>query len=103
MGFKHMVAHNRPSTALAVVADNTAPTRADQISQRVKRLQEEARSLAREHVNALTKALIQVEQLSVEIAGGGEAYPAGVRDIARRLAEDTAARSQTIAAINSRV
>lgn len=98
-----MIAQDRPNTALAVVSDNTATVRANQISERVKRLQEEARGLAREHVHALTRALIQVEQLSVEIAGGGEAYPAGVRDIARRLAEDSAQRSQTIAAINSRV
>lgn len=97
-----MVATIRTQPALQVVT-NAAPARADQISQRVKLLQQEARSLAREHVNALTKALLQVEQLSVEIAAGGEAYPAGVRDIARRLADDISVRSQTIAAINSRV
>ena len=98
-----MVATVRTQTALAVVSDIARPARSDQISARVRRLQEEARGLAREHVNALTAALLQVEQLSVEIASGGEAYPAGVRDIARRLAEDTAVRSQTIAAINARV
>mgnify|MGYP000020476011 CR=1 FL=1 len=97
-----MVATVRPQTALAVVSDIARPARAEQISARVKRLQEEARGLAREHVNALTAALLQVEQLSVEIASGGEAYPAGVRDLARRLAEDSAVRSQTIAAINAR-
>lgn len=98
-----MVATVRTQTALAVVSDIARPARAEQISARVKRLQEEARGLAREHVNALTAALLQVEQLSVEIASGGEAYPAGVRDLARRLAEDSAVRSQTIAAINARV
>lgn len=97
-----MVATVRPQTSLAVVSDIARPARAEQISARVKRLQEEARGLAREHVNALTAALLQVEQLSVEIASGGEAYPAGVRDLARRLAEDSAVRSQTIAAINAR-
>ncbi len=98
-----MIANARPQTALAVVSDIARPARTDQISDRVRRLQEEARGLAREHVNALTAALLQVEQLSVEIAGGGEVYPAGVRDLARRLAEDSAVRSQTIAAINARV
>ena len=86
MGIENMVATVRPQTALAVVSDIARPARAEQISARVKRLQEEARGLAREHVNALTAALLQVEQLFCEIATGGEAYPAGVRDLARRLA-----------------
>ena len=37
-----------------------------------------------------------------EIANGGEAYPAGVRDLARRFAEDTEARVQTLATIAGR-
>ncbi|MFN3513588.1 MAG: hypothetical protein ACK41C_11110 [Phenylobacterium sp.] len=92
------------TTALAVVAEHgRAPAaRPDQISERVRRLQAEARRLAHEHVGALTAALMQVEQLSIDIAAGGEAYPAGVRDLARRLAEECAVKSQTIAAINSR-
>ena len=39
---------------------------------------------------------------STEIADGGEAYPAGVRDLARRFAEDTEARVQTLATIAGR-
>lgn len=75
---------------------------AEPVSAKVRRLQAEARGLAREHVNALTAALLQVEQLSVEIAGGGDAYPPGVRDLCRRIAEDAIARGQTLAAINAR-
>lgn len=74
----------------------------DTVSARVRRLQAEARGLAREHVNELTRALLQIETLAAEIAAGGEAYPAGIRDLARRLAEDMAVKSQTIAAINAR-
>lgn len=85
----------RPS--LAVVRAQAEP-----VAARVRRLQEEARGHAREHVTALVTALLQVEQLSVEIASGGDAYPAGIRDIARILAEDMARRSLTIAAIHGR-
>ena len=93
--------------ALSVVADNTsngldALAQAAGVSARVRQLQQEARMLAREHVKALEHALFQVEQLSAEIADGGEAYPAGVRDIARRLAEDCGVKVQAIEAIASR-
>ena len=33
---------------------------------------------------------------------GGEAYPAGVRDIARRLAEDVGAKAQTLELLSGR-
>lgn len=91
------------SPTLAVVADNAArDARAESISERVRRLQTEARSLAREHIMALQTALVTVERLSGEIAEGGEAYPPGVRDIARRLMEDCEARVQTLEAITKR-
>lgn len=77
-------------------------TRPEHVAARVKRLQAEARGLAREHVNTLTEALLQVETLAIEIASGGDAYPVGIRDLCRRMAEDCAVRSQTIAAINAR-
>jgi hypothetical protein len=79
-------------------ADSSGHTLAD----RVQRLQVEAKGLAREHVAALRDALADVERLAAEIAAGGEAYPAGVRDIARRLAEDSAARARTIATLAGR-
>ena len=71
------------SPSLSVVSDNldTLP-RSEALSARVRRLQAEA--------------------LSAEIAEGGEAYPAGIRDIARRLAEEVEAKVATIEAINSR-
>ena len=51
---------------------------------------------------ALQTALVTVERLAGEIAEGGEAYPPGVRDIARRLIEDCEARVQTLEAITKR-
>jgi hypothetical protein len=87
-------------TLRAIQGDKT--TRPEHVSARVKSLQAETRRLAREHVNALTDALQTVEQLAHEIATGGEAYAVGVRDLARRLAEDCATRAQTIQAIQGR-
>ena len=92
------------SPSLRVVATNGAPTvtKNESVSERVKRLQEEAKQLARDHIKALTAAIEQVELMSAEVAEGGDAYPPGVRDVARRLVEDMGARAQTLEAIVAR-
>ena len=61
-----------------------------------RHLQAEARLLAREQIEALENALLQIERLSCEIADGGEAYPVGVREVAGRLAEDCKSHGATI-------
>lgn len=96
------------SPSLSVVADNDlkAPRaetgRVETVAERVRRLQAEARQLAKDHVGALIAAMSEVEKMAVDIAEGGEAYPAGVRDLARRFAEDAEARVQTLGALTSR-
>ncbi len=93
------------SPSLSVVADNAVQTtapKAETVAQRVKRLQAEAKQLAKDHVRSLNQALVDVEQLAAEIAQGGDAYPPGVRDLARRLVEDCEARVQTLEAIVAR-
>ena len=84
----------------AAVADAAPQT--ESIADRVKRLQAEARGLAREHIAALKTALGEVERLAAEVAGGGELYPAGVRELARRLTEECEAKAQTIAMLSQR-
>jgi hypothetical protein len=96
------------SPSLSVVADNdlkasrTEPLRAETVAERVRRLQAEAKQLAKDHVRALTAAMTEVEHMAAEIAEGGDAYPPGVRDLARRFVEDCEARVQTLEAIASR-
>ena len=91
------------AAALSVVSDNPTPeTAPESISERVRRLQEEAKGLAREHIRALETALDQVTRLSREIAAGGEAYHVGVRELSARIAEDTEAQRQTIEALMGR-
>jgi hypothetical protein len=95
----------RMSPSLSVVSDNdlkTAAPMTETVAQRVRRLQLEAKTLAKDHVRALNQALADVELLAAEIADGGDAYPPGVRDLARRLAEDCTSRGQTLEAIVSR-
>ena len=72
------------------------------ISQRVQRLQAEAKSLAAEHVVTLLMNMNQVQHLAYDIANGGDAYPAGIRDIARRLVEDMDQKAMTVQAIAGR-
>ena len=96
------------SPSLSVVAHNAFQTpaipaaRPDTVAQRVRRLQAEARMLAKDHVHALAAAIAQAEQLASEIAEGGDAYPPGVRDLARRFAEEAEGRIQTLEAIIAR-
>lgn len=71
-------------------------------SDRVKRLQMEARALAVEQVEALEKVLMQASAMAEEIAQGGDAYPVGARELAGRLASDLPAKAQTLKAIVGR-
>ncbi|MET0293875.1 MAG: hypothetical protein ABW042_02575 [Phenylobacterium sp.] len=83
------------------MADNIAalPKTEGGVADRIRRLQDEAKGLAKEHVLALQAALLEVERLAHDVADGGEAYPVGIREIARRLTEETEARVQAMEVI----
>ena len=98
------------SPSLAVVASNpgvtsnpgldTAP--AETIAQHVRRLQSEARALAVKHIQALEAAIDEMGRLASEVAGGGEAYPVGARELARQMLGDYEARRRALDAIVAR-
>lgn len=94
------------SAPLRVITANAVPVLRQDVSasigQRVRELQAEAQHLANEHVKALMASLAQTQALADEIANGGESYPPGVRDIARRLAEDSDSRARTLEMIAAR-
>jgi hypothetical protein len=69
---------------------------------RMRRLQHEAKSLAREHIELLAAKLSEVSLLSGEIAEGGEIYPVGVRELSRRLTEEANMTALTLTAIIDR-
>ena len=71
-------------------------------SDRVRRLQLEARALAVEQVEALEKVLLEAAKLAREIADGGDAYPVGARELASRLHADLPAKAETLKAIVGR-
>ncbi len=66
---------------------------------KIRRLQVEAQGLAREQVERLSAAMAALAAQAEEIAEGGEAYPVGAREIARRLMDEVGPRSQTLQAI----
>lgn len=78
------------------------PAKDETVGQRVQRLQTEARALAHDHSRSLAQALDDIEQLAAAIAGGGDAYLPGVRELARRVADDAASKGQTLDAILGR-
>ncbi len=71
-------------------------------AQRVKRLQAEARMLAREEVERLDRGMMDLAVLAAEIASGGEAYPAGLREMASRIAADLPQKAQGLRTLVSR-
>jgi hypothetical protein len=79
------------------------PDHPESPADRIRRLQTEARSLAREHVEMLVRALSDVSRLADEIADGGEAYPVGARELSRRLTEDCGMQAMTLSAILDRL
>ncbi|HXA40060.1 MAG TPA: hypothetical protein VNW53_13760 [Phenylobacterium sp.] len=96
------------SPSLSVVADNDLKAvrpetvRAETVAEHVRRLQAEARQLAKDHIGALIAAMSDAEKIAAEISEGGEAYPAGIRDLARRFVDDCEARVQTLEALTAR-
>lgn len=78
------------------------PALSEPIADRIRRLQNEARTMASDHVDQLRCALVNVSILAGEIAEGGEAYPVGAREMARRLVEEASHQANTLGAITDR-
>jgi hypothetical protein len=94
------------SPSLAVVSMNPAPeadnAAAEPLTARIRRLQEEARNMAREHISMLEVSLAECGRLAAEVAEGGDAYPVGVREMARQLVADCESRMLGLQAIVQR-
>ena len=62
----------------------------------------EARLLAREEVEALERKLNECVVQARAIVEGGDAYPAGVRELCERMTSELEGRAQTLNAIAGR-
>ncbi len=74
-----------------------APT--ETAAQRIKRLQAEAQALAREEVAGFERRIAELAAVARQISEGGDAYPVGAREVARRLAEDLPRQGGVIEAL----
>jgi hypothetical protein len=94
------------SASLAIVANNHAPEvegpSEEPLTTRIRRLQAEAKSMAREHISQLEASLADVARLANEIADGGDAYPVGAREMARQMVADCESRLLGLEAIMHR-
>ncbi len=75
----------------------------DTVADRVKRLQEEAKLLAREEIQAFENQIIATAQMADTIAKGGDAYPVGVRAMAEQMSEELPMRVQSLKALMERL
>lgn len=96
------MAQENGTTPLTLAPRRLAEKPALPIPTRVQALQAQARALATEHVQAVIAEMKALEVSAGEIADGGEAYPAGIRDLCRRLAVDLEGAAQTITALAGR-
>jgi hypothetical protein len=88
-----------PASHLVVLPPPTEP---ESPADGIRRLQAEAKALARQHIETLAVALSEVSRVTAEIAEGGDFYPVGARELSRRLAEDCGKHALTLAAIAER-
>lgn len=105
-GDKVMTLPTQVAHKTALVEDTVnatpAPTRSETRTQRVRRLQEEARALAREQISEFEVLLAATAKMALEIADGGEVYSIGAREICRRLADELPRTVQTLQVISKK-
>lgn len=71
----------------------------ESIATRVRRLQAEAQALARQQILELQQSMRSLAALAEEVAGGGDAYPVGARELAHRVADDMHQKAQWLQAL----
>jgi hypothetical protein len=80
----------------------TVVSESNSASERMQRLKAEARGLADEHLKTLNETLTDVARLAREVCEGGDLYPVGAQELARRLTEDAGRQALTLSAIIAR-
>jgi hypothetical protein len=68
-------------------------------AERIRRMQANAKALAREQIEAMSEAMLKVVAMADEVSTGGDAYPVGVRELANRLKVDLENQAKSIEAL----
>lgn len=76
--------------------------RPESVSERARRLQQEAQILACEEVEMLCHLLAEAVAKAEALRDGGELFPVGVREQARQLADNLPQCMQTMRALSQR-
>lgn len=87
------------SRPLALVTPDAPET----VAGRIRSLQAEAVRLARDEAADLGAMIRALHAKAAEIHAGGDAYPSGVRALARDLMRDLESRGQTLEAVTARL
>jgi hypothetical protein len=87
---------------MSVTALKVNNNRIESIADKIWRLQEEAQANAREHTLCFVRALSDLEDFAADIADGGDAYPVGVRESARKLGPELMAARLNVVSILGR-
>jgi hypothetical protein len=70
--------------------------------QRIRMLQQQARELAHQEIDALASDLAALAMRAAEVAESGDAYPTGIRELASRIEEDLIRHMKVIRALMER-
>jgi hypothetical protein len=77
-------------------------TTTDTLAERMERLRSDASAVAQEHIGLFIDALLKANEFAEQVANGGEAYPIGVREIARRTNKELAPVVLSLQAVHLR-
>ena len=95
------------TAALKLVKDETTEPKAARkkptIAEQIRDLQNRQRGLAKQSINELLTMMEAAAKLAAEIADSGDAYPAGIRDLAERYAERSRADALNVTALAARI
>jgi hypothetical protein len=93
---------NLPDVSVTASMAETYLAKGESRNERVRKLQEEAKRLAREQILEFEVLLEATAKMALDIADGGDIYSVGSRELCRRLADELPRTLQTLQAITKR-
>ncbi|GGZ29114.1 hypothetical protein [Asticcacaulis endophyticus] len=97
-----MTSINLPEVSVTASMAEAYLAKGESRNERVRKLQEEAKRLAREQILEFEVLLEATAKMALDIADGGDIYSVGSRELCRRLADELPRTLQTLQAITKR-